>query len=94
MCRRVAETFLPALRAFGVPLDRMVSLRSTALSDRLRLFRRIVVVLTRSLGLVRGVRVVLAPVVFLSGVFGHLVLADSNMTRPQKSPWTVTFVRE
>ena len=52
----------------------MASLRSTALSDRLRLFRGIVVVLTRSVGLVRGVRVVFALVVFLSSAFGHLVL--------------------
>jgi hypothetical protein len=66
----------------------MASLRSTALSDRLRLFRGIVVVLTRSVGLVRGVRVVLTLVVFLSGAFGHLVLpfpwfADSYVYRPQ-----------
>jgi hypothetical protein len=38
----------------------MASLRSTALLDRLRLFRGIVVILTRSVGLVRSVRVVLA----------------------------------
>jgi hypothetical protein len=48
----------------------MASLRSTALSDRLRLFRGIVVILTRSAGLVRGARMVLALVVFLSGAFG------------------------
>jgi hypothetical protein len=52
-------------------------MRSTALSDRLRLLRGIVVVLTRSAGLVRGVRMVLALVVFLSGAFGRLVLADN-----------------
>jgi hypothetical protein len=33
-----------------------------------------VVVLTRSVGLMRGVRVVLALLVFLSGAFGRLVL--------------------
>jgi hypothetical protein len=50
----------------------MASLLSTTLLDRPRLFRGIVVVLTRGVGLVRGVRVVL--VVFLSCAFGHLVL--------------------
>ena len=85
MCRRVAETLLPSLRAFGVPVGRVASLRSTALSDRLRLF---VVIQTRSVGLVRDVRVVLALVVFLSGAFGRLVLPflrplTATLTRPQ-----------
>jgi hypothetical protein len=75
VCRRVAETLLPSsLRALGCPSTGWPSLRSTALSDRLRLFRGIVVVLIRSVGLVRGVRVVLALVVYLSGAFGRLVL--------------------
>jgi hypothetical protein len=63
----------------------MTSLRSTALSDRLRLFRGIVGVLKRSIGRVSGVRVVLA-VVFLSGAFGHAsfpLVVDSNVSRPQ-----------
>ena len=85
VCRRVAETLLPSLRAFGVPVGRVASLRSTALSDRLRLF---VVIQTRSVGLVRDVRVVLALVVFLSGAFGRLVLPflrplTATLTRPQ-----------
>ena len=67
------RALLAFLRALGVALDRMASLLSTALFDRLRLFRGIVVVLTRGVGLVRGVRVVLALVVFLSGAFGHRV---------------------
>jgi|RhiMetdeSRZDD1v2_1073273.scaffolds.fasta_scaffold1490888_2 hypothetical protein len=64
-------------------------MRSTALSDRLRLLRGIVVVLTRSAGLVRGVRMVLALVVFLSGAFGRLVLADSNPNPTAKHCRTV-----
>jgi hypothetical protein len=46
-----------------------------------------VVLLTRTVGLVRGVRVVLTLVVFLSGAYGRLVLpfpwfADSYVYRP------------
>jgi hypothetical protein len=82
--RGVAETLLPFLRAFWVPLDWMASLLGTTLFAGPPLFRGIMVVLMRGVGLMRRVRVVLAPVVFLSGAFGHLwfPLARSYQNAP------------
>ena len=91
------KTLLSFLRAFWMPLDRVASLLSTALSGGLRLFRDIVVVLMRGVGLVCRVRVILALVVFLSGAFGPPVypyfFGSLTPTQPDRQalPWVTPW---
>jgi hypothetical protein len=79
---RADSPLLPFLWALWVSLDRMASLLSMAILDRLRLFPGIMGVPMRGIGLVRGVLVVLALVVFLSSALGHLVFPLIGFLKP------------